>query len=411
MKAHQPYQLKEHYFVSCPKGLENLLLQEAQEVGFRHCEIANSGVICTGYNEKALELLLRTRFASRIFKQIYQFTISKEKDLYFLARNIKWKTYFTPEQSFKIKTTLSPCPETKRRSPYTNPLILSQIFKDGLVDRFRDDFNERPSVEKISPDISIHLHVTPTLNEKTDTVIVSLDLCGEPLSNRGYRHPQAAAPLRENLAAALGQSIELQKPLYDLMCGSATLLIETALAEHNIPASYLHLLHQQDPWIFKNTLWFKKDPYLIDNFKKLKAKYRQQAQQKLAQIDQQSPSYFGFDQDPKAVALAQEQVQIAGLQSIIRISQQDALKVRPQSQNGTILSNLPYGVRLEQESEDLEQLYYQLGEHLKAMFKGWNAYLFMEQAPLMKKIELKGDRKLIFYNGQLECRLIRYRLF
>ena len=152
------------FFASCPTGLEELLANEIKALEPESVEITKGGVHFHVWPQKALELMLSTRIASRVYRKAYQFEVKVEKDLYYYAKEIKWKSLFNLDQSFKISVVQSKNKKNER-SKFKSSMFLAQNLKDGIVDRFRDDCKgERPSVDKEQADINLLLHIAPNIN-------------------------------------------------------------------------------------------------------------------------------------------------------------------------------------------------------------------------------------------------------
>ena len=237
--------LTDQFFAVCPIGLEEILAEELQNMKISEFEIRKGGIQFSCSNFKAIELILTTRIASRVYKQLFQFEIQNEKNLYHHAKDIKWKSILTPDETFKITTIQNRSQDGKKWSGFKSPLFLSQTLKDALVDNLRNKYGERPSVDKDRPDVSIILHVEPVNDpeSKKEMATISVDMCGFSLHERAYRKSRTfEAPLKENLAAGI---IKLtgytDQVLIDPMCGSGTLLIEAMLIRANIPASFMKL--------------------------------------------------------------------------------------------------------------------------------------------------------------------------
>jgi 23S rRNA G2445 N2-methylase RlmL len=409
---------KDSYFVSCPIGLEALLEKEVEAIGFKNFYVASGGVHFDGYSEKVLELLLTSRIASRVFKKLYQFPIEKEKDVYFGARDIKWKAIFGLEQTFKIISTLGRSPNQKVYSHFKNTMVISQILKDGMVDRFRDDCGARPNVNTENPDVVINCHIYPENEGPFHIATIMIDLCGKSLSHRGYRPPRGEAPIRENLAAGLVMLSDWKSQAEDFMdifCGSGTLLIEAALIAGNIPPSYLKLAalraNQNPVYSFQRLDWFTKDKYLVENFHQLIDKLDAQTKKGFELLSTMTKRFWGSDNSFSAISMAKEQIDRARLSRIINLQTMDATAVTPNpDRKGIIVTNPPYGVRME-ETIDLESLYYDVGENFKHHFKGWRAYLISGNRDLFKRISLKTSKKWILFNGALECRFVKYDMY
>ncbi|WP_225747474.1 class I SAM-dependent RNA methyltransferase [Eikenella sp. Marseille-P7795] len=363
-------------FATCPRGLENILAQEMQQHGAGQIAPAEGGVSCQGSLETAYRLNLHSRTASRILLQLACQPYRSEDDLYRLAKNIRWEDWFHAGQTFKIKA------EGKRARVKSLDFTALKI-KDGLCDRFRSSQGQRPSVNKASPDIRIHAF----LSEQHAALFI--DTSGEALFKRGYRQEAGEAPLRENLAAGLLllAGYNGSQPFQDPFCGSGTLPIEAALiATRRAPG-----LHR--PFGFENLANFDADLWQL---------LRQEAQ---AAILPQAPAPIaGSDNLRHMIQTAAANAREAQVADHIIFQVADVHDTRPNGENGILLSNPPYGVRLE-EIQTLHALYPQLGSWLKQHYPGWLCGLFTADRDMPKLMRLTPKRKIPLYNGKLDCRL------
>jgi putative N6-adenine-specific DNA methylase len=404
----------DQFFISSPLGTEELLLSELEQAGVSVRNKANGGAYCKTRPLLALELLLTSRVASRIYRELSKFSISNEQELLLKSTNWPWESLFTLDQTFKVESSFDR--EAKRR--FRNTLLLSQKLKDGIVDHFRGKYGSRPNVDTKQPDITIFMRIEQsTHNERRFTVRILQDLSGSPLSNRGYRRAIVhQAPLRENLAAAiimLSNWKKDQEPLVDSMCGSATMLIEAALIKYNIPPSYLmiqeFLEENKGPWSFLNHLWFTQDSALKTGFDLLVKRLNQQTIRGLASA--KPGTFFGYDNSVPSLKIARDATNRAKISHIIALKKECATKLHPPSGKPcTIVCNPPYGERLGRDDE-LAHLYHQYGENLKQSFRGSTAYILISNSQLRKKISLQTKRRIPLLNGGLECRLCEYLLF
>jgi len=402
------------YFASCPMGVEDILAQEISELGAKTVTKVRGGVQFEAYHEVALKVILYTRLASRVYKYLYTFEVANEKDYYLEATQVKWKSLMTVENTFRLTTVFGDLPG--EREEFRNSQFANLKLKDAIVDYFRHYEGERPSVEKDTPDVAFLARIERG-TEKPYSITIMLDLCGDPLHERGYRIARTEAPLKENVAAAL---LKLSKwnpseeNLTDAMTGSGTIAIEAALMAADIPPSYLRVERYLKNsnfkmWTFLNYPWLTKDDQLQENFKLLLTEItdattrgRQKARGKI----------IANDISEYALTQARENVRKAGLEDIIQISKSDALGLMPNGPKTLFICNPPYGERLEfNEEEKLKALYKGLGDHWKHHFKGHRSALFTGNLPLLKVVGLKHSKRHILFNGDIECRLSEYSMY
>jgi 23S rRNA G2445 N2-methylase RlmL len=401
------------FFASCPREVEHLLEKEIRNLGITRIEVEKGGVAFKAEIEQALDVLLQSRVASRVFKELQVYTIASEKDLYARAKEKWWDKVFTVNQTFKINTLFDR--ETKEN--FTNSIIFSQLLKDAIADNFREKFGERPSVDTGRPDITFLLRVERKQGTDLYNARILVDMCGEPISNRGYREESLKAPLRENLAAAIIMTTDFdpEKDIFtDSMCGTGTLLIEAILMKAKVAPTYLKIrqfIEKKVPvFDFIKHPWFTVDRKAVRIFEeKAQAIYNHS----LAALNElQSRQFFGFDITERAMETTRIHLHNAMIdQQIVTLNKRDATKITPMDDPpGIVICNPPYGERMGEE-EELKQLYKDYGENLKHNFKGFRAYVFTSNPLLRKAISLGTTSRHTFYNGSLECRLLKYELY
>ncbi|NWG86699.1 MAG: class I SAM-dependent RNA methyltransferase [Hydrogenophilaceae bacterium] len=370
----------QRFFAASPRGLEQELAKELAELGAEAIQPGSGGVAFTGEMALAWKINLWSRLAIRVLQQVAEGRYRKEEDLYQAAHDLPWPEWFPLGRTIAIRTVAHHCPLKSLN-------FVSLKIKDALCDRFRDVTGARPDVDARSPDVPILLFLTE------DSYTLYLDLTGEPLNRRGYRVQPAQAPLNENLAAGMlrlaGWTPEM--PLLDPMMGGGTLLLEAVLMALNIaPGLRRH-------FAFEN----------LNSFDKVEwARLRKNAQ--AAQKEKRPLPIYGADIDPRMVWATETNLSEAGLLDCVTLREADALEVQAPAKVGLIVSNPPYGIRLQH--EDMAAFYQGLGDNLKRHFTGWHAYLLSADPELPKHIGLKATKRTPLFNGPLECRLYEYRM-
>jgi 23S rRNA (guanine2445-N2)-methyltransferase / 23S rRNA (guanine2069-N7)-methyltransferase len=367
----------------CASGLETLVQGEAHLFGGQDV-VAGVGVVrWRGTLESAYRCCLWSRFTSRVFLELWQFSVTDEDSLYNASLSADWREHLTEDTTFAVGCTLS------GESRITHSRFAALRLKDGLVDHFRAGTGKRPSVKTDRPGVQIHLHIA------NNVATISLDLSGESLHRRGYRDTSGKAPLKETLGAAIvALSGWLSDPqtLVDPMCGTGTLLIEAALmfadSAPGLSRSYYGFLG----WLgHDGTLWRR----LVDE-----ASAREEMGEK-----KEWPFIVGYDCDPTVVRAARKNVQLAGVDQHVAIKQGEVAGLQSPAKNGLVLSNLPFGERLS-ETELVTQLYRGYGRILRQRFSGWKAGVFIANPELTDSFGLAWDNKYRLYNGSIPCRLL-----
>ena len=363
-------------FITCPRGLETLLTAELVEHGCTDILQTDGGVGCKGALEQVYLVNVHSRVASRVLLQLTKGAYRNEDDIYKLARNIKWGNWFKLEQTFKVKV------EGKRAQVQSLDFIGLKI-KDAVCDAFRESFDERPNVSKINPDVRIHAFMSDK------TVQVFIDTSGEALFKRGYRQDSGEAPVRENLAAGLLllAGYDGSQPLQDPFCGSGTIPIEAAWIATNRAPGLMRRFGFEKLKGYDKPLW---------------EQTRRAAEQRIT-FKTVAP-IAGSDNDRFMIRAAIANAQAAEVDDVIRWDVKDVQSVRPNGEHGIMISNPPYGVRLE-EVQVLHALYPQLGTWLKQYYAGWIIGMLTADRDMPKIMRLSPKRKVPLYNGNLDCRL------
>ncbi|MCC7261019.1 MAG: bifunctional 23S rRNA (guanine(2069)-N(7))-methyltransferase RlmK/23S rRNA (guanine(2445)-N(2))-methyltransferase RlmL, partial [Candidatus Latescibacteria bacterium] len=306
--------------------------------------------------------------------------------LYHGVGQVDWGGHLAAEGTLAVDCTAG-------ATPITHTHFAALRVKDAIVDQFREAQGVRPSVDLEKPDLRLHLHLAG--EEGT----LSLDLAGESLHRRGYRQEGLAAPLKENLAAAILMRADWPAiakgggGLLDPLCGSGTLLIEGALMAADSPPGW-----GRTHWGF--TGWKGHQPQIWET---LLAEAGTRREAGRAQL----PLIRGCDADPQAIRAARANAARAGLEGRVHFEQGAFAQVGPEGKAGLVVANPPYGERLGEERE-LARLYLQLGQVLKERFGGWQAALFAGNAEL--RVPLRPRRSYTLYNGPLRCRLLIFSL-
>lgn len=376
-------------FVTCPRGVEPLLAQELAALGASAVHDRTGGVAAQASLECAYRICLWSRTASRVLLPLRTFAALDAEALYAAARELPWSELFDPATSFAV--------EVAGRSPAIRHTHYAGLkVKDAIVDHFRARGYPRPNVDTVAPGLRIHLHLD------REQATLSLDLSGDSLHRRGYRHDGAEAPLKENLAAAIllwagwPQRAARGEPLFDPMCGSGTLLIEAAWIAADVAPGLL-----RRRWGFE--AWRGHQPALWQHL-------YAQAQTRRREGRHRLPTIAGSDHYARTLAAARSSIERAGLSGAITLRQDDALTALPPAERpGLIVTNPPYGERLGAETE-LIKLYSLLGVHLKQRFGGWRVVLFTARADLALRLGLRADARHTLYNGAIACKLLGFNI-
>jgi 23S rRNA (guanine2069-N7)-methyltransferase / 23S rRNA (guanine2445-N2)-methyltransferase len=462
------------FFATTAKGMEEVLAAELRVLGAQSVAAQRAGVGFSGTLEIAYRACLWSRVANRILLLLASCPAETSEALYAGVRSIRWSDHLGPRQTLAVDFVVSQAASTsaepsvggsvggrqrragrprpydleepgslavrrgavsaprlsgrRSRVPITGGAITHSHYgalkvKDAIVDQLREQSGARPSVAVVQPDVRVNVYV------HANQALVSIDLSGDSLHRRAYRQHGVAAPLKENLAAAVllladwPRLADAGVPFLDPMCGSGTLPIEAALiAAHIAPGrarTYFGFLgwrgHQPAVW----------------------ARLRQEAGDAEVRDAKRLPLIHGYDADAGAVRAALANVERAGLRGKVHVEKRALAACEPlpsrveEAPRGLLVTNPPYGERVGSAAgvpsagplpvgsrpaaqsetlpgETLAALYGELGDTLRRKFTGWTGYVLAGNLALAKHIGLRAARRYTLYNGAIECRLLAF---
>ena len=361
-------------------GLEGVLADELRALGAEDVTEGNRVVAFKGDKEMLYRANFACRTAVRVLKPFMTLRSTGADDLYEQLKSFDWEQLMTVKTTFAIDATVY-------SEDFTNSRFVTYRVKDAIADFFNDKYGKRPSIRLTNPDIRLDVHISGR------DVTMSLDSSGDPLFKRGWRVAQTDAPINEVLAAGiiLLSGWNGDTDLVDPMCGSGTFLIEAALIGANIA-----------PGVYRDHYAFQQWPdYDADLYDKI---YNDDSAER-----EFTHKIYGSDIEGKAIAIARANVKNAGLNKYIELERRDLNDIEQVPEHGTLISNPPYGERLN--VEDIEQFYNDLGFKLKHTFKGYNVWLICYDKEQYFKIGLKPSVKYALNNGGLDCELLQYVIF
>ncbi len=379
----QSFNKPSRIIITCSKRLSPFLQQEIIELGFAKSKVFSTGAELNGTLQDCIKLNLNLRCASQVLYSLKSFTCNNPDELYNVVSAIQWETIFANDGYFSITSTVD-------HPTINNSLYANVKVKDAIVDRFRNRTNKRP-------DSGPHLHGTVIhLFWRNDTAEIFIDTSGETLAKHGYRKIPGQAPMLESLAAAtlLATNWNRRSPFINPMCGSATIAIEAALLATNRKPG----LFRTD-YAFKHILGFKEEFYDAE-----KDKLQQQI------IDLPQLKIIATDISEDAINISKINAGAAGVGRLIDFKIGDFEETKIEEEAGVIYFNPEYGERLGDEKQ-LEETYARIGDFLKKKCKSYTGYIFTGNLHLAKKIGLKAKRKIEFYTGKIDCRLLEYELY
>lgn len=361
-------------------GLEDVLAGELEALGAKNIKKLIRAVSFEG--DKAL--MYRANYCLRtalcVLKPIANFEAKNEDTYYKEIGRINWDEYMSVNETLAISATTN-------STIFTHSQYASLKAKDAIVDQFRRRTSKRPNVDTENPDLRIEIHIAQT------HVTVLLNSSGEPLYKRGYRQASVKAPINEVLAAGMIMlsGWNAKSDFYDPMCGSGTLLIEAAMIAYGIaPGTF------RSQFAFEKWSDFDADllSYIADS---------------TPEVPEFKYTIAGSDLNPGAVKAAEMNIKAAFLSKKINVQLKNFFDLRPATATGTIITNPPYGERLQ--PNDLRIFYQKIGDKLKSEFPGYEVWIIGSNIELMNFIGLRPERKIKLYNGALECSFRKFSVY
>jgi len=380
------------FFATCASSLEYLLVDELSQLG---AENVREGLSVVNFDAEwpvLYRILMWSRVASRVMYPIAEFDARDEQQLYDNASIIDWSQHIKSNGCFLVNSQ-------SFRSELSHTKFVSQRIKDAIVDHFTENGESRPDVEFERPDVAIHCKI------RHNKAILSIDFAGYGLHHRGYRGDGGAAPIKENLAAALlmragwlkrcedsGSGDQLA--IYDPMCGSGTFLIEATMMAKQIAPGYLRDYLGIFGWQqFNKEIWQE----VVDD-----ACVKAESDDKQIEL-----MVAGSDINPKAIRAAQSNLARVGLDHLVklRIAGLDQVEQFELPESGLVIVNPPYSERLG-EFEQVKSIYAQLGGLLKTKFLGWNASILCPNKEFGHALGIRAKKIYKFNNGSIACELL-----
>ena len=393
-------------------GLEETLQRELASLGAGSPVIGRQSVHFNADRTLLYRANLELRTALRVLVRTAAFAAATADDLYRKAVAVPWERYLTPQMTIAVRAT-------GNFPTSDDPRFAALKVKDAVVDRLRKRYGRRPDVNVKNPDLQLNLYWD------TDGAVLSLDSSLESLHRRGYRSEQTAAPMSEVLAAGLValSGWDGVSTLYNPMCGSGTIAIEAALKAADVAPGLLQRRFGFQSW----------RDYDADLWQTLHQEAQQRAQRGVALLRVGEGAGRGTgestggsgraaglapgrvvagDIEPAAVRIAVRNLERTGFADLVRVVRRDFLHDAPPAVEGpapVLLMNPPYGKRLAE--PEIDQLYVDIGERLKASYAGWNAWIISGNRDALKRIGLRTSRRLTLFNGPIECSFRGYSLY
>ena len=357
----------------CHFGLEAVLKREIYELGYEIDRVEDGRITFIGDEEAICRANIFLRTAERVLIQVGRFHAETFEELFQGIKAIPWETYIPKDGKFWVKKASS------IKSKLFSSSDIQSIAKKAMVERLKHHYHTEwfPEDGAAYP-VRIFL--------LKDEVMVTLDTSGDSLHKRGYRTMTSKAPITETLAASLLMLTPWRpdRILVDPFCGSGTFPIEAAMIAANI-APGMNREFTAESWtnLIDRKMWYecvKEAEEMIDRD---------------VQVDIQ-----GYDIDADVVKAARENAKRAGVEHLIHFQQRPVAELHHPKKYGFIVTNPPYGERLEEQA-DLPELYGQIGEAYRGL-DSWSMYLITSYEDAERYIGRKADKNRKIYNGMLK---------
>lgn len=359
-------------------GLETIVANEVRALGYKDITVENGKVMFEADVSAIPRCNLWLRSADRVKVIIGEFEAKTFDQLFEGTKALDWHDYIPEDGSFpvigkSVKSTLYSVSDCQ------------SIVKKAVVDKLKLKHGVAGNMPETGSMYRIEVAILK------DKVTLTLDSSGHGLHKRGYRVGQGEAPLKETLAASLVQLTNWRPefPLVDLFCGSGTILIEAALIGQNIAPGFNRDFASEEWGFIEQNLW---DEAI------------EEAEQ-LANYDQKL-DITGTDIDPKMIAIAKQNAIEAGLADLINWKQMASQDFYPKQNNGYLISNPPYGERLN-ELDEVEQIYQMLGQTMKQN-SSWSNYVLTSNENFEKLYGKKATKKRKLFNGYIKVDYYQY---
>ncbi len=375
---------RRNILVTCGPGLKDYLAAEIEALGFEIVSSHVGSVVTRGTFIDCMKLNYCLRTAFSVLYLLREFRCGSTEALYKQISMVPWEKIISPEEQLCVLSRVDTY--TVNNSMYPNMKV-----KDAIVDRIQRKLGNRPDSGKDRNGVVVNLFW------KKDKAWVYLNTSGLKLSDRNYRKMPHKAPLRESLAAGIimATGYDGSQDIVLPMCGSGTLAIEAALIAMNKPAGSLRsnfgFKHVK---VFDEQIWEE----IRNNIRKTVRK------------DGLPKRIIATDIDGQAIEAAKQNAKTAGVEQLIEFDVCDFADTKVPEGDGIVVMNPEYGLRLGK-LEQLEKDYKRIGDFYKNKCAGYTAYLLCGNKQLSGKIGLKASRRMVFYNGKIECRLLKYELY
>lgn len=360
-----------HFFITCTPGVESVLRKEIEKVGGTDLIVSDRGILCSGPDSLMAELNVWIRTGNRVYMVLSEKKTRTFDELFDTVSSLDWRRYIPKDapiivDAVSVKSELESIP------------AIQKTIKKSIVTKITGD---RESMLREDDKVA-GIHIFALIRE--NTLLLLLDTSGEPLHKRGYRTEALEAPIKETLAAAMVMlsGWRYKEPFLDPFCGSGTIAIEAAMIAKNIaPGLSRSFAGENFPWY--DRAFF--------------TQAKEQAKTKI--ITDRKYAITGSDTDKEAVRIAENNAKRAGVSDTISWAQKDFKSYLSEYLSGVIISNPPYGIRLQ--DYDLDLLYRDISIVFSKNISLFGGFITSYDFAKYSKSPMWKNRKL--YNGNELC--------
>ena len=368
--------MKFQLVATCLFGLEHLLGEEIDALGYERISTIDGRVTFAGDPEAVALSNIFLRYAERVYIKLGSFRAESFEELFEGTRALPWSDFIGRDDAFPVKGHAI---KSKLHSiPDCQAIIKKAVVKS---------MSERYGIARFA-ETGVKFQIEFFI--LNDEATLMIDTSGFPLHKRGYRKESNSAPIRETLAAAIAATSRPREEvlLWDPMCGSGTIAIEAAMKMRNIaPGVSRNFAAESFPFISKD-IWKSAREEARDG--EIKTKFE----------------VYASDISAPCVALTERNARAAGVIDSLKIFQSDCRKISAPGRRATIVTNPPYGERMGTERE-IEELYRTMGVHFRSLAP-WQVYIITSHPYFEKLYGKRADKVRKLYNGMLECRLYQF---
>lgn len=367
---------KLEFVATCLFGLESLLGEEIEALGYQKTETIDGRVTFVGDEAAIARCNINLRFAERLYIRMGSFPARTFAELFDGTNSLPWERWIGQDDAFPVKGH-------SIKSGLTSIPDCQSIVKKAIVNRLSDEYEIKWFKEE-GVKYQIEFFIL------RDIATLMIDTSGTPLHKRGYRPAAGEAPLRETLAAAM---VKISRPrdevlLWDPFCGSGTIAIEAAMMMTNTA-----------PGLGRN--------FAAEEFYDLPEKIWKDAREEAMSMKRETQfEVYASDIDQHMVDLARANIRRADMGAHIKCFQRNATEIVKADRRATIVCNPPYGERLMNDT-GVAKLYHDMGVCFSKLAP-WQIYILSSVPDFEKLYGHRADKVRTLYNGMIKCGFYQY---